>query len=377
MWDEMAEIRDDGTIMRTLSKILSSILALSLLLGAFFTPFPAKAGFLSSILENEASAEITESLNSTQGSKNSQNMALLQANVFSVVSARDKNSTNDTNTDTDNISGNALFPQNEKDTSSFYLGDTIVYIVENGDTLSEIAEKFNTSVNTIRWENNISGQKISVGQKLNIFSDFIGVKHIVKNGDTVGKIADKYDAIAEDISIFNDISDKDILKKDTIIFVPNGIIRPSVSKPTSSSGPSYVAFSNTKAPLGFYIRPAQGIITSPYGPRKGGFHYGVDIGNVRGTPIVAAIDGIVTKVVTGCVEGRRSCGGRYGNYIEINDLLGNKTRYSHLSKVFVIVGQSVSQGQQIGAMGNTGKSTGPHLDFSIENSNGSTMRPPI
>lgn len=68
-------------------------------------------------------------------------------------------------------------------------------------------------MNTIRWENNISGQKISVGQKLNIFPNFIGVRHIVKSGDTVAKIADKYDADAEDISIFNDISDRDILKK--------------------------------------------------------------------------------------------------------------------------------------------------------------------
>ena len=89
----------------------------------------------------------------------------------------------------------------------------IVYTVENGDTLSEIADEKNTSVNTIRWENNISGQKISVGQKTQHFPNFIGVRHIVKSGDTVAKIADKYDADAEDISIFNDISDRDILKK--------------------------------------------------------------------------------------------------------------------------------------------------------------------
>ena len=202
------------------------------------------------------------------------------------------------------------------------------------------------------------------------------VRHIVKSGDTVAKIADKYDADAEDISIFNDISDRDILKKDTIIFVINGI-KPSVSKPTSSSGSSYTISSNTRVPLGFYTRPTQGIITSPYGPRKGGFHYGIDIGNVRGTPIFAAADGVVTKVISGCVEGRRSCGSGWGNHIEIDDSLSNKARYSHLSKTFVSVGQSVFKGKQIGTMGNTGKSTGPHLDFSLENSNGSKMRPPV
>lgn len=260
------------------------------------------------------------------------------------------------------------------------LSDQIrVYTVQPGDTLSEIADTFDVSTNTIRWENNISGQSISIGQKLNILP-VTGVKHVVKSGDTISKIADKYDADLEDIMIFNDISKGDSLKKGDIIFVPNGIIKTVVVKTKTSSGSSSSSSnsnSNTKAPSGYYLRPAPGLITSPYGSRKGGFHPGVDIGNARGTPVVAAADGIIVQVVSGCREGAKSCGGRYGNHITIEHSNGTRTRYAHLSKTSINVGQTVSQGELIGAIGNTGSSTGPHLHFEVENANGSKMRPPV
>jgi len=253
-----------------------------------------------------------------------------------------------------------------------------VYTVEEGDTLSQIAESFDVSLNTIRWENNLSGQTISVGQKLNILP-VTGVKHIVKKGDTVSKIADKYEAETEDILIFNGLSIGDGLKQGDVLFVPNGIIKPVVvaNKKTSSGSSSGVSFSNTKAPSGYYVRPTTGIITSPYGSRKGGFHYGVDIGNKRGATVVSAASGVVTKVVGGCAEGRSSCGGRYGNYVVIQHPNGTSTMYAHLNAVTISLGASVSQGQKIGTLGNTGRSTGPHLHYEVRNANGSTMRPPV
>ena len=257
------------------------------------------------------------------------------------------------------------------------LSDQImVYTVQEGDTLSEIAEDFDISTNTIRWENNISGQTISVGQKLNILP-MTGVKHIVKSGDTISGIANKYEADAGDILIFNDILEGGVLKQGDIIFVPNGIIKPVVLKSTSTSPSNYTPPSNTKVQSGYYMRPAPGIVTSPYGSRRRGFHPGVDIGNARGTAVVATADGVVSGVVTGCVEGRASCGGGYGNHIDIKHSNGTSTRYAHLSKVSVSPGQNISQGEKIGAIGNTGNSTGPHLHFEIRNSNGSTMRPPV
>ena len=250
-----------------------------------------------------------------------------------------------------------------------------VYTVKKGDTLSEIAESFDISMNTIRWENNISGGAISIGQKLNILP-VTGVKHIVKSGDTISKIAVKYEAETEDILIFNDIAKGDVLKKGDIIFVPNGIIKTvAVTKTTSSGSSQTTVSSNTKVTSGYYLRPVSGIVTSPYGSRKGGFHYGIDIGNKRGTPVVASASGTVVKVVSSCKEGAKSCGGRYGNYIVIQHSNGTSTFYAHLSKASVSVGQAVSQGENIGEVGSTGRSTGPHLHFEIENANGSKMKP--
>ena len=252
-----------------------------------------------------------------------------------------------------------------------------VYTVEQGDTLSEIAELFDVSTNTIRWENNISGSTVSIGQKLNILP-MTGIKHIVKSGDTISGIADKYEAETEDIFIFNDIPKESILKQGDIIFVPNGIIQTIISKATSTISKTITSTSNTKVQLGYYARPVSGRVTSPYGSRKGGFHPGVDLAGIKGvTPVKAAASGVVVEVVGGCKEGIKSCGGGYGNHIEIVHSNGTTTRYAHLSKASVVLGQTIYQNQTIGILGNTGSSTGPHLHFEIINASGSKMRPPV
>lgn len=251
----------------------------------------------------------------------------------------------------------------------------VVYTVEKGDTLSEIADTFDVSMNTIRWENNLSRDTVSIGKKLNILP-MTGVKHLVKSGDTISKIATKYDADTEDILIFNGLSKDDGLKAGDLLFIPNGIIKVAVTKTVSSSGKT--TYSNTKAPSGYYLRPVPGRITSPYGSRKGGFHPGVDLAGTKGvTPVLVAASGVVVQVINGCKEGKRSCGGRYGNHITVEHSNGTKTRYAHLSSTKVSVGQSVTQGQTIGILGNTGYSTGPHLHFEVINANGSNMRPPV
>jgi murein DD-endopeptidase MepM/ murein hydrolase activator NlpD len=254
-------------------------------------------------------------------------------------------------------------------------GEMTTYEVKEGDTLSEIAMQFDISVNTIKWENNITGQGIKIGQKLNILP-VTGVKHIIKKGDTLEKIATKYEADVEDIKVFNGVDSSGQLKVGDVIYVPNGVIKAVVQKPYSgktNSGSS--SSSSVKVESGYYMRPTSGPITSPYGPRRSGFHYGIDIGVSRGTSIVAAADGTVIETVGYCIEGKTSCGGRYGNYIMIKHSNGTITRYAHLSKVSVSVGQKVSKGKRIGSSGNTGHSTGPHLHFQIEKSNGSTIRP--
>lgn len=110
------------------------------------------------------------------------------------------------------------------------------------------------------------------------------------------------------------------------------------------------------------IRPAKGWIASSFGYRispftgRKHFHRGLDISNMSGTPVVAPGDGIVEKA------GRDRL---LGKYIVINHGYGIVTKYGHLSKILVKKGQRVKRGQEIGRMGNTGRSTGPHLHYEV------------
>lgn len=115
-------------------------------------------------------------------------------------------------------------------------------------------------------------------------------------------------------------------------------------------------------------------INSPYGMRGGRMHYGVDMAAPRGTGVLAAEDGFVSTVVSGCQEGDRWCGGGFGNYVVITHPGGIDTLYAHLSAISVSEGQRVSRGQTIGAVGNTGNSTGPHLHFEVRH-NGQRVNP--
>ncbi|NEP60691.1 MAG: peptidoglycan DD-metalloendopeptidase family protein [Symploca sp. SIO2G7] len=114
-------------------------------------------------------------------------------------------------------------------------------------------------------------------------------------------------------------------------------------------------------------KPTQGDrLSSPFGPRNGRMHNGVDIAANRGVPVFAVTEGVVSVVKTGCREGSNRCGGGYGNHVYIkHSTLELETRYAHLTEVTVSNGERVSRGQQIGTIGNTGNSTGPHLHFEI------------
>jgi murein DD-endopeptidase MepM/ murein hydrolase activator NlpD len=101
--------------------------------------------------------------------------------------------------------------------------------------------------------------------------------------------------------------------------------------------------------------PVRGIITQGYYS----YHRAIDIANKTGTTIYAAEGGTISLVSTG------SYGHGYGNYIIVNHGNGLQTLYAHLHKVYVREGQTVARGESIGEMGNTGRSTGPHLHFEV------------
>lgn len=112
-----------------------------------------------------------------------------------------------------------------------------------------------------------------------------------------------------------------------------------------------------KGATGKYIPPlSEYRVTSPFGYRWGGFHYGIDLAAPTGTPVLAADGGVVTKA---------GWHGNYGYLVEINHGNGVRTRYGHNSKIKVSIGQQVSQYETIALCGNTGRSTGPHVHFEI------------
>jgi murein DD-endopeptidase MepM/ murein hydrolase activator NlpD len=107
---------------------------------------------------------------------------------------------------------------------------------------------------------------------------------------------------------------------------------------------------------GGVVVPTTGRITSTYGPRAGRIHYGLDIANRIGTPIVSVMDG--TVISAGLASG-------FGLWVRVRHDDGTVTVYGHVDRYLVSVGEQVTAGEQIATIGNRGESTGPHLHFEV------------
>lgn len=227
-------------------------------------------------------------------------------------------------------------------------GQISTYIVRGGDTLSEIAEMFGVSRNTIIWANNLRGTSIREGQEL-VILPISGVRHVVKSGDTLKSITTKYKADLEDILSYNGLSTESKLQIGDIVIIPDGVINAPSTLVLASGSQNYPTY------VGYYMRPISG------GRKSQGIHgyNGVDIAAPTGTPVIASASG--TVIIS------RSSGynGGYGLYVAIRHDNGTQTLYGHLSRVNVSVGQVVSQGEIVGAVGSSGRSSGPHLHFEV------------
>lgn len=223
-----------------------------------------------------------------------------------------------------------------------------LYVVRSGDSLSGIAEMFGVSVNTIRWANSLSSKdSLQVGQTLTILP-INGIRHVVQEGETLESIAKKYKGDAEEIANFNEIA---TLAAGSEIMIPGGE-EPETTQSGSkapargSSGPNYA---------GYYAKPLANYV------RTQGIHgnNGVDLATRLGAPVMAAASGKVIVALSG------GWNGGYGNYVVISHPNGTQTLYAHLLDITTAVGATVAQGETIGHLGNTGKSTGPHLHFEV------------
>jgi len=248
--------------------------------------------------------------------------------------------------------------------------EIIEHIVQDGESIGVIAEKYGLKVETLLTANGLTEKSlIKEGLVLTVLPED-GVAHKVGSGDTVGKIALTYAAEKDEIIRANRLQDDgaDIQIGETLI-VPGGVkpkpITPTQPRTIARTTPSRnnsgtiaprTTPTPTRAPApGGYIWPTDArIITQYFGWR----HRGLDIAAKSGTNIYAARAGTVTTSQCGWNYG-------YGCHIIIDHGGGVTTLYAHNSVMYVSPGQYVNQGQLISLMGSTGRSTGPHLHFEI------------
>lgn len=183
--------------------------------------------------------------------------------------------------------------------------------------------------------------------------------------------AEKEELLANAVGELNERNE--IIEK---IFGSIGIKLPKIKESSKNSGGPFIVGPETdrdsllfktdtliksisSIPLG---KPINGVITSLFGKRKDpvngkrGFHTGLDIRGKRGQKIYATADGVVEKAFRN---------GGYGNYVRINHGNGYKTIFAHMQKYKVRKGDHIERGQLVGLVGNTGRSTGPHLHYEV------------
>lgn len=236
-----------------------------------------------------------------------------------------------------------------------YRIDPLTYVVEGGDNVSTIANKFGISIETVLWANGPLEDNpdfLSVGDELTILP-VSGVYHTVAKGETLEEIAAYYKVKVEDITQY----EGNYMQEPYTISVGQKLIVPGGEKPrkvrTVTAWAGSVPAGATKG-SGTFGYPISGYVSQGYHE----YHIGLDIAAPKGTPVKAADSGYVA------IAARQDSG--YGLYVVIDHGNGFQTLYAHFSAITVKVGQSVTKGQQIGLCGSTGKSTGPHVHFEIK-----------
>ncbi|MFA6177770.1 MAG: peptidoglycan DD-metalloendopeptidase family protein [Candidatus Paceibacterota bacterium] len=304
----------------------------------------------------------------------------LQANVSSISILEDKNNKDGAkdniiggiNTNTDNISDDdkALTPNvglmgvsDGKDTQDYSEEDISVYVVRNGDSISQIADMFEVSTNTILWANDMKkGDKLVEGDTL-IILPVSGVKHTVLKGQTLKGIANKYKVDISDIASFNGIAmDSDLALGDELIIPDAEMVNVEAPKKPKTNSVNSIK-TTLKTLVGYFINPVPGYKRVS---QKLHGNNGVDLAAPIGTKIIAAASGTVLLA-------RNGYNGGYGNMVIIKHSNGTKTLYAHQSKIATSTGAKVSQGEIIGYVGSTGRSTGPHLHYEIHGARNNTL----
>lgn len=235
------------------------------------------------------------------------------------------------------------------------------YRVKSGDMIGYIADAFGITQDTIISVNNIRQSRlIQPNQYLKIPS-MPGILYTVKkDGETIDAIAVKYEVDANKCALVNYLNPSTELKAGYSLFVPDAELDWMTRQ--EINGDLF------KKPLKirYWLSSSYGWRDSPFNPGTRSFHGGIDMAVSQGTPIYPAMDGKVTTA---------GYNATYGNYVIVTHHSGYKTLYGHMSKITCQKGNFVyAQKTQIGLVGSTGLSTGPHLHFTVYK-NGNTINP--
>lgn len=241
-----------------------------------------------------------------------------------------------------------------------------IYVVQAGDTLSQIASRYDLTISALcdlnegLSANGIIGigdrlvvtvptpelsvkvfEEMTYEESYNAEVQYIDDDTMYQNQSVVIQAGSEgYREVVAVVQYENNAEvSRDIIKEVLLVeSVPRIVRRGTLTPPT-------------------YIKPiAGGYLTSTFAVRWGRMHNGVDWGVPIGTSVRASSAGVVVRA--GWFSG-------YGICVDIQHPNGTMTRYAHLSRAMVSVGQTVSQNQEVARSGNTGDSTGPHLHFEI------------
>jgi len=235
--------------------------------------------------------------------------------------------------------------------------DYIEYFAQSGENLSSIGQKFGVTVESIRYANElVSLDYLKIGQRL-LIPPVSGVIHTVKSGDSISSLAEKYAVSTQVIVDFNYLDGPPFnLSVSQKIIIPGAKIPPPAPAPTY--GPDsygYVPYAQVGVKgTGQFIWPARYRVITQY---FSWYHPAIDIAKYP-SPIYAADAGTVIRA------GWWANG--YGFAVQIDHGNGYVTTYAHMSVIEVSVGEEVDRGDILGQMGSTGRSTGPHVHFTVQ-----------
>ncbi|MEA5583682.1 M23 family metallopeptidase [Nodularia harveyana UHCC-0300] len=223
--------------------------------------------------------------------------------------------------------------------------------VQPGETLESIAQRYNLMTTTLIDMNpDVRNGQVTVGNELQI-PPYNGIVVEIPSGQTWRQVAKKYQVRADTLFEINGCQ-----PDPRIVFVPTG--KPSEStpppdtQPISISGYPLESVATVLMPYGWQINPTTGEVF---------FHSGIDL--------LAPVDSPVQAIAPGTIVFAEQQGS-YGQLVIVNHSGGLQSRYAHLSKIQVSVGEKVNLGDLLGTVGTTGEPIGnePHLHFEIRSS---------